>query len=500
MSHHHRALTPALVPAILIWCAALDVSRSAAMQAPAPTASTIRMVSVASGTRGEERSGRFVLLDPRNTFKVPDDTQIIVSFEWLGTPGKHQLSGTWKGPGGLSVTSAFEYVAPGREFSAYWTLPITSNAPLGSWSFEAHVDGQPGGTHTFALVGPDGAIPPAAPKAPIPLTRTEMATRVLSAAVSVEAVDANDHVLGQGPGTLLNDNTVATAFGIINGAVKIRVKGAGGRAVELTDLLGYDRRRDWALLGVSGVAGPDGILKTAAPPAVGTQCATVSASAGGAFAVTSCEVVGVNEYPEAGLRLSLSLYNGNATPGAPLVNEFGELVGVISEGLTPGAGARIMTMRELQAPPTLAIPSVALEKAGGTPMPLANLAARGVFTPPVVMARHVLSGGFASKIFRDGGRTQPVDQRTEFSTQDAVMTVFVTWDPKEKLKTVLMLRLFDQENRLLGETKPMKTTLQMRSLPFTTWEMKVPPAPGLYRVDVLVGSDVAWRGFFTVAK
>jgi hypothetical protein len=46
----------------------------------------------------------------------------------------------------------------------------------------------------------------------------------------------------------------------------------------------------------------------------------------------------------------------------------------------------------------------------------------------------------------------------------------------------------------------MKTTLQVRNLPFTTWEMKVPQAPGLYRVDVLIGSDVAWRGFFTVAK
>jgi hypothetical protein len=80
------------------------------------------------------------------------------------------------------------------------------------------------------------------------------------------------------------------------------------------------------------------------------------------------------------------------------------------------------------------------------------------------------------------------------------MTVFVTWDPKERLKTVLTLRIFDQENRLLAETKPAKTTLRVGSLPFTTWELKVPPAAGIYRADVLLGPDVAWRGFFSVAR
>ena len=133
-------------------------------------------------------------------------------------------------------------------------------------------------------------------------------------------------------------------------------------------------------------------------------------------------------------------------------------------------------------------------------MPLADLAAKGVFTPRVVKGQHVLSGGFATKILRDGGRTQPVDQKTEFTAQDQSMTVFVTWDPKERIKTVITLRLFDQDNRLLAETKPAKTTLRVGSLPFTTWELKVPPVAGIYRADVVLGSDVAWRGFFRVER
>jgi hypothetical protein len=211
--------------------------------------------------------------------------------------------------------------------------------------------------------------------------------------------------------------------------------------------------------------------------------------------------VGVNDYPGVGQRLSISLFNGGATPGAPVVNEFGELIGVVSEGLYPDIDSQIVHMGSLmQLPPTLVIPPVALAAVNGTATPLADLAARGVFTPPIVLARHVLSGGFASKILRDGGRTQPVDPKTEFSMQEPSMTVFVTWDPKERLKTILTLRIFDQDNRKLAETKPLKTTLRVGSLPFSTWDLKVPPAEGIYRVDVLIGSDVAWRGFFRVER
>jgi hypothetical protein len=57
-----------------------------------------RVLSHESGTRGEERGGRYVILDPRTTFRVPPDTTILVAFQWLGTPGKHRLTGCGKLP------------------------------------------------------------------------------------------------------------------------------------------------------------------------------------------------------------------------------------------------------------------------------------------------------------------------------------------------------------------------------------------------------------------
>jgi hypothetical protein len=222
-------LTLSIKPAIsqhMIAAVALSVVVSAGFASPsilslqdaAPPASALRVLSTTSGSQGEERAGRYVILDPRNTFKVPSDNQVVVSFEWLGSPGKHQIAGTWKGPGGLSVSSQFEYVAASREFSAYWTLPLTAAAPLGPWAFEAQVDGQPPGTHAFTVVGADGTVPAPTPPRPMPLTRSEMLTRSLAAAVNLEGLDATGRILERGPGTLLNDHTVVTAFRVINGA------------------------------------------------------------------------------------------------------------------------------------------------------------------------------------------------------------------------------------------------------------------------------------------
>jgi hypothetical protein len=472
----------------------------AAAPAPAPA---VRVLSTASGTQGAAHNGQYVILDPRTTFRIPADTKVVVSFQWLGVPGKHQLAGAWKGPGGLSVNSAFEYVAQNREFSAYWTLPLTADVPLGPWTFEAQVDGQPAGTHAFEIVGGTGSAPPGTAAAvAVPLTRQEMLARALATMLTVEGLDTTGRPLTKGPGTLLDATTVATSFALVNGAQRLRVSTPKGVALELTEVLAFDRRRDWALLRVIGVGAPPSTRARSAE-VVGNGCATLGLTADGAYSVTSCEIVGVNQYPQVGERLSISLINGNATPGAPVINDYGEIVGVVSQGLFPGSD-RIQTlaMSQMFAPlQTLVIPVGVLVPAdGSTPVTLAELAIRGVFTPPVVHSRHILSGGFTSKVMRDGARTQPIDQRTEFSLQDKTIAVFVTWDPKEILKGVIVLRILDQDNKVLAETKPQKAALKPGSLTMSTWEFGVPTAEGVYRTDVLFGPDVAWRGFFRVVK
>ena len=234
-------------------------------------AQPIRVVSVTSGTQGEARNGRYFILDPRATFHVPEDQKIIVSFQWLGIPGKHQMTGTWKGPG-ISTTNGFDYVAQGREFGAYWTLPLTAEAPEGSWTFEAQVDGQPAGTYTFEVRhGAGDPLVPSAPKTPgpVPMTRQEMFAKALGATVSVESLDATGRQIARGPGTLMDSNTIATSFSVINAASKLRVRVGKNTPIDLDSVLTWDRRRDWATLRISGPADISAPALVPSRPSVG---------------------------------------------------------------------------------------------------------------------------------------------------------------------------------------------------------------------------------------
>jgi hypothetical protein len=235
---------------------------------------------------------------------------------------------------------------------------------------------------------------------------------------------------------------------------------------------------------------------------VGASCATVGTQAGDAYSVTACDVVGVNDYPQVGKRLSVSLYNGGASAGAPVLDEFGRLAGVVSAGLFPGVDSAVVRMTDLAATPqTLVVPLSALGVPPAAPgVPLAELASRGLFLPAVNRSREVLSAGFAASVLRDGGRTQPVDQKTEFLMTEKAVTTFVTWDPKGKIKSMATVRVYTFDNKQLAETKPLKINLRPGSLAMSSWQFGVPTVEGVYRVDVLLDADVAWRGYFRVAK
>ena len=75
----------------------------------------------------------------------------------------------------------------------------------------------------------------------------------------------------------------------------------------------------------------------------------------------------------------------------------------------------------------------------------------------------------------------------------------MTWNPAERFKGFTTMRLFDGENRQLGETKPTKISLRPGDALLSHWPMSVPP-PGLYRADVMLDDNIAWRGYFRVKE
>jgi hypothetical protein len=220
----------------------------------------------------------------------------------------------------------------------------------------------------------------------------------------------------------------------------------------------------------------------------------------GSLSIVSGEVSGMGEVPKLGPRLSIA-FNGAVTPGAPVLNEFGELIAFVPSG--PIGDHRVMLSSVLlgNVPAPSAgeiVPISAIPPSNGVTASLADLAAAGAFVPRITEGTQVLSGGFSVSVQHAGARTQPVDQRVEFSQRDQSISTFITWDPKKKFKGMTTGRIYDDENRLLAEFKPIKLSLRPGDLILTSWQMGVPRRPAVYRVDVLLGSDVAWRGYFRV--
>ena len=107
-----------------------------------------------------------------------------------------------------------------------------------------------------------------------------------------------------------------------------------------------------------------------------------------------------------------------------------------------------------------------------------------------------MSGGFARAFAK--GALSPTDQRTEFSSQEKTFTVFVNWNPKARLRGLMKLQVFDADNHLVGDSKPVKVDLRKDEASRSSWDLPMLKAAGLYRADVMLDATPIWRGFVRI--
>ncbi|HVB87329.1 MAG TPA: hypothetical protein VNK23_11780 [Candidatus Dormibacteraeota bacterium] len=85
--------------------------------------------------------------DPRSVFRVGDDHQILVEFQWQGPVGPHKFVGMWKDPTGqVVVVSNFQFAPSTSPYSGYFTLLLGDTVPTGVWTIDATIDGQSAGS------------------------------------------------------------------------------------------------------------------------------------------------------------------------------------------------------------------------------------------------------------------------------------------------------------------------------------------------------------------
>jgi hypothetical protein len=456
---------------------------------------SLNVLKIAAGPAGAESNGVFVLTEERTVFSRTSDREIIVFFQWDGVPGPHKLVAQWRSPdGGLTSSSAIDYVAKDRRFGAYWRLSLATTMPLGTWSIEASVDGQPGGRLTFDVK--DEKVAPAIVKRP--LTLAELYERLNHAFVVIERATPAGRQLDPAGGFISGSTRVYTSLAAIDSADRVTAVLADGSRRDLMAVASWHRRQGWAIL-------EGGLPRDSLPVAagdvvkVGDRVFSIEGGTGGR-ALTEGSITGQSELPGVGRRLLTTFVNGTGTPGAPVLNEFGELVGMVGGANLPGAtlldllrnrsamkGVPIVPMSEMRAQP---------DASGDA---IAAMRQRGDLVAALAGDEHVVSGGFAKQINR-GPAVAPGDQREEFSSQDKTFVTWINWSPQNRVRGQGVLRMFDGDNRIVLESKPSKIDLRKGQLSLSSWQIPVPSAPGYYRVDALIDGTPIWRGFVRITR
>ena len=462
----------------------------------------VRMVRSVAGTKGETRGGNYVILDPRTTFYMPDDRQVIVYFEWEASKGTHHCEGSLKGPNGqLAVMSRFDYPATQTKFGGFWTIPLLENTSAGIWTFESRVDGESAGELRFEIVSakrPADAVK----EEPLP-SPAQIYASTVAASASIEKLDSRGQLIGGGSGFFLDDGLLVTTFRVIDGAQTLRIKLSDGSHLQSSEVVGWNRRQDWAILKLTAAKGPKLRKADSASVTVGDHCYWLDTKTDGGRVISDGQIVGKEPHEGWGERYSISgLFNSSAM-GGPVLSERGEVLGLLGGALPESlvrsvysSGGTTFTMTGSVVPVGLIRSDVS---AGQTP--LQTLWASGQFTAPVTAERRVSFGMITQGKPQKAKGPLSREMKVDFTHQDETATIVIAFQGIESWKNTVQLRIHDADNHILSNGDPVKLSLRSGETQERIWSFPLAPMhPGVYRADILVGDAVAWREYFRVRE
>lgn len=473
------------------------------------TDASFRVVRSVSGTKISEQVGRYVVEDPRTVFYAPDDRQVVVYFTWEGPAGKHHFEGLWKDPAGkIAMSSEFDYHSNEPRFGGYFRMLLGDAPATGMWTLEARINGETAGAHTFQIT--NSARPENVTSTPARrfLAASEIYNRAAAASVLIENINQKGARRNVGTGFFIGPGRLLTAFQVIDDAAKVRVVGAQGQRMEVTEVVAWNRRQDWVILKVA-LDNVPGLQRAAADSsAIGDRAYLLDMPTEGNRVLIETSLIGKHSLGAAGNRLNIGDTVNRRAVGSPVLNEYGEVIGFIGGNLIPGAafiedlgfGARSNLLGMTRG--TLTVPMNLVDESAGSSTTISGLASSGQFMPALVSSQAVLHGTLARSVNKKANPPNPVEEKIEFSKADSKGVLFLTWLPVEKRKGRPALRLYDSDNRLITEeVNKKKITVTPTKLLYSTWDLDFAAlSPGIYRLDVLMEQDIVWRMFFRMVE
>ena len=465
-------------------------SGAAASKAATPA----RMIRAEVGPSGVSKGGTFVLDEQREAFDVAKDKQVIVSFEWEAAPAVHKCELSWVAPDGtVALQTMLDLDAKGRRFSGYWSLLLNPTMARGLWAAEVKVDGVAAGSRTFRVTGP-----------PIvkDLPADELYKLASDTTLRLEAILPAGSERRFFRGFAIGDESVITTFGAINAASAIDVLFPGGEHVQTSEVWSFSRDLDWVMLKVK-VPPTAPRLKVAESAKVGDRCAFLNVNEG-QREITPCSVVGRNTTSPVA-RWSITHRPSPIAVGGPLLNGVGEVVGLVGASSRPGGGVfddggGFGSGFRPSSAALLVMPVHGLRPMeGAAPDNLSAFWERGLFYKPVTANSQVSYGTLAVGAADPRGVGARNTGGTDFSTQEGILTALITWQPRAKIDSTLNHICYDMANRPVFTGKATKVSFRQGLRVDSSSQIDISTFPsGEYRLDILLGDEVAWRTYFRV--
>ncbi len=462
-------------------------------QGPSP----FRVVKVEMGSKGVQKGKKFAVEDLRTVFHFPADKQVVIQFVWDGPPGTHQFKGTWRDSlGRVENVSNFEYTTTLTQYTGYWVLEFPPNPAPGLWVLEAQIDGQPAGVQTFEVTVPPAAAPQ--------LTTGQVYALALASTVTIAALNGKNEVFRTSSGFFIRPNVVLTSFGAINGSNSLQIGLPDGSSVGADKVLAWNYDQDWVMLSVAGKNVTP--LKSASPNSwkVGDRCYVLDTPSPGSHTIESVAISGVVNAGTGNEQFTMPWTTGQSAIGSPVLDIHGHVIGMLQDRLASKVGYIPENNGNGFPLPTTgpkAMPISLIQTAGktATPVTLADLAAKGLFVPPLVRNSQISFGVVCRGFRKSFGHILPDDVTNDFYRGQGNLGVVVTWSPTEKLKTTEHLSVYDLKNRPVAESKLKKIELKPHDTTYTAWSISTAGLePGNYRVDVFLGNTPEWRGYFRI--
>jgi hypothetical protein len=358
------------------------------------------------------------------------------------------------------------------------------------WAAEATVDGYRAGSKTFRIVAGANRR----------LGADELYQRGIEATIDLAAEMPPGIDRRRFSGVALADDAILTTFHAIESSVKVQAQFRDGSHAVATGVWAFSREYDWALL---EIAVPPSQAKPviAREFKIGESCAFIN-WVDGQRVVSGCSIVGRNDDGPV-TRLALS---GRPTPravGSPLLTERGEalaLMGTSADTLISvfDEDAAIRPRRSAESGASLALPLAGISRpASATATPFAEVA-RVAFRPAVTASRFAGYGLFVKGTARPDGAGATSLGDTEFRASDGTASVLLTWTSPEPLSRDLNHAVYDSLNKLVQRGRPTRLNLKPGVRVDSSTAIVLNALDGEYRIDILLGDEVAWRGYIRV--